>query len=212
MGFFDKLFGKSRKETLKKRLARPEYGYLFDEPIANEWVCLDLEMTGLDSKKDHILSLGATKIVYKDNHLQIDTANALSLICRPPVMPNAQNIVIHGLRPIDVENGVNYDELLTHLLPFLGSRPIVGFCPNLDMAFINAIAKPFLGVSLANTLIDVSDLDKIHRQKQSPDIPCEKRHLNELLKAYQIPLLPAHDSLNDALMTAMLFCHLYRPK
>lgn len=199
-------FQKNRREFLKKRLTRQDYAYLFDKPTDGEWVCLDIEMTGLDSKKDCILSVGAVKIIKNNKGLMIDTANTLSIICRPPTMPSTNSIVVHGLRPIDVENGVDYNTLLQQLLPFIANRPIVGFCPNLDMAFINALAKPFLGVPLSNPLLDVSSLDQQIRYRHNPDTASEKRHLTELLKAYKIPLLPAHDSLNDALMTAMLFC------
>lgn len=198
----------NRRTLLKKRLVRTEYAYLFDKPTPKEWVCLDMEMTGLDPKKDAILSLGAVRITQEAHAMVIDTSQVLSLVCRPSVMPDTDNIVVHGLRPMDVVHGVSYQQLLEQLLVFLGSRPIVGFCPNIDMAFLNAIAKPFLGVALANPLIDVSELARKRRQWRT-GVPEPKQHLHTLLQEYRIPLLPAHDALNDAIMTAMLFCHLY---
>lgn len=192
----------------------PKYAHLSAHLTASsptdEWVCLDLELTGLDPKSEHILSVGAVKINKTGDSFVIDTANAISIICRPPIMPNTSSIIIHHLRPCDVENGVSYDEMLGTLLPFVGTRPIVGFCTSMDVAFLNALVKPRLGKKLPNTLIDVSQLDQKLRQKtnKNSDLPIDKRHLNELLHAYRIPILPAHDSLNDALMTAMLFCHL----
>lgn len=194
----------------KSQLKTPEYAYLFGTPSNDEWVCLDLELTGLNPKTDHILSVGAVRITKTGESFGINTAHALSIICRPPTMPDTKSIVIHGLRPMDVENGKSYDEMLDELLPFIGTRPVVGFCTSMDMAFINTLAKPKLGVKLPHTLIDVANLDQKLRQKtnKNSDIPIDKRHLGELLTAYQIPILPAHDALNDALMTAMLFCHL----
>lgn len=92
---------------------------------------LDFEMTGLNPKTDHILSVGAVRLHRAgDASMQIDTGNALSLICRPPVMPSKETIVIHGLRPSDVEHGISYDEMLPLLLEFIGNRPIVGFAVN----------------------------------------------------------------------------------
>lgn len=204
--FVKKLFNNNQKG----KLTSPEYSYLFDEPPADEWVCLDLELTGLNTKSDHILSVGATKIIKDGTTFRVDTASALSIICRPPVMPDTNSIVIHGLRPMDVENGLTYDEMLAQLLPFIGARPIVGFCTSMDVVFLNTLIKPRLGIKLPNRLLDVSILDQKIRQKanKNGDLPVDKRHLNELLQSYKIPILPAHDSLNDALMTAMLFCHL----
>ncbi|OOR90857.1 DNA polymerase III subunit epsilon [Moraxella caviae] len=204
-------FGKTGTHSkTPARLTRPEFGYLFAPPPADEWVCLDLEMTGLNPKTDHILSLGAVKISRTHGTFSIDTANALSIICKPPIMPATDTIVIHGLRPMDVADGVSYDEMLAQLLPFLGARPIVGFYTQMDLAFLNALAKPFLGAALPNAAIDVSLLDQKLRKQQNrnPDAPIDRRHLHEMLKTERIPALPAHDSLNDALMTAMLFCQL----
>lgn len=207
---FDLLSLFNRKARQKSKLHKAEYGYLFDSPPKETWVCLDLEMTGLDAKKDHILSIGAVKITKHNTVYQIDTANALSLVCRPPVMPSNDSIIIHGLRPVDVENGLSYDEALAQLLPFVGACPIVGFYTQMDMAFINEIAKPFLGVNLPNQVLDVSLIEQQKAQKynKNPDIPPKRKHLNELIDEFGIPRLPAHDALNDALMTAMVFCHL----
>lgn len=192
------------------KLSNAKYRYLFEPPPTNEWVCLDLELTGLNPKTDHILSIGAVKIKKHNIGFTIDVANPLSVICRPPIMPDTKSIVIHGLRPMDLQNGATYDTMLNQLLPFIGSRPIVGFYVGMDVAFLNAIIKPKIGIKLPNTLIDVSTLDvKLrHKLHKNSDIPIDKRHLNELLNAYHMPILPAHDSMNDALMTAMLFCHL----
>lgn len=214
MGLMDFLsqgyFSKSAKTARQKaKLLRPEFANLF-EPIADEWVCLDLEMTGLNPKTDHILSVGAVKIVREQGVFCIDTANTLAMICRPPIMPTTQSIIVHGLRPIDVENGVDYEEMLNTLLPFIGGRTLVGFCTDMDVNFLNTLIKPYLGVALPNEKLDVSNMEQKIRQQQNknPEMIVEKKHLNTLLSEYRIPRLPSHDALNDAMMTAMLFCHL----
>lgn len=196
--------------TALKKLTRPEFAYLYDTPPSDEWVSLDLEMTGLNPKADHILSVGAVMIKKKQGHFELDTANALSLVCRPPVMPSDDSIIVHGLRPSDVAKGVDYEAMLKTLLPFIGSRPVVGFCTEMDMAFVNALVKPFLGVPLMNACLDVSLMEQAMSQKKHSghDLLAKRKHLNVLLDEYRIPRLPAHDALNDAMMTAMLFCHL----
>ena len=207
MGFLQDLFGLGSD---RKKLSDPNFAYLFDKPPVDEWISLDLEMTGLNPKTDHILSVGAVRICRTDGVLTVDTANALSIVCRPPVMPSVDSIVIHGLRPMDVENGVSYDEMLHLLLPFIGSRPLLGFCVDMDVGFLNAQSKRMLGVNLPNKSLDISSLEQSYRQRynRNPDAPIDKKHLITLIKEYNIPQLPAHDALNDALMVAMLFCHL----
>lgn len=201
-----------KRERQKKRLLKPEFEHLFTQTPVDKWVSLDLEMTGLNPKTDHILSIGAVHLEKTEQGLMIDTGNALSLVCRPPVMPTDETIVIHGLRPSDVENGLSYDEMLPILLNFIENRSIIGFCVAMDMAFINALVKPFLGINLPNPMIDVSQLHWQQQMKKDPNYVGQQKHLNQLLIEFDIPKLPAHDAVNDAIMTAMLFTHLHYGK
>lgn len=215
MNFLQKLFDKNYKlnylrDKALSRLTDDNYRYLFDDTMNDEWICLDFEMTGTDPKTDKILSVGAVKIVKDNSMFTLDMASSLSMICRPPLMPNTDSIVIHGLRPMDLENGVAYRMMLQALLPLIASRPIVGFCTGMDKAFLNAEVKKYLGVELINPCLDVSIIEQNYRQKRTrnPDMIAEQKHLNTLISEYNIPLLPAHDALNDAVMTGMLFCKL----
>lgn len=210
LSWLKKLSTNAHRNQPPKKLTRPEYAYLYEPPLENEWVSLDCEMTGLNPKNDHILSVGAVRIIKDNNNLWIDSGNALSIVCRPPIMPSDNSIIIHGLRPCDVAGGVDYQTMLATLLPFIGTRPIVGFCTDMDMAFVNAIAKPFLGVPLTNPCLDVSLMEQSLTQKQHKghEILAKRKHLTTLLDEFAIPRLPAHDALNDAIMTAMVFCHL----
>ena len=127
-----------RSDYVRKKLIDPRYGFLFDEPPTDEWVSLDLEMTGLNPKNDDILSVGAVLIkrVADDQgggRYIIDTKSCLSLVCRPRVMPTTDSIVIHGLRPMDVMDGISHDDMVAQLLPMIGARPLVGFCIDLDV-------------------------------------------------------------------------------
>jgi DNA polymerase-3 subunit epsilon len=55
------------KNRNKKRLKDKRFNFLFDEAIPNEYVCLDCETSGLNPKKDEILSIGAVYI--KENKI-----------------------------------------------------------------------------------------------------------------------------------------------
>lgn len=187
----------------KTQLQRPELASMFTTPSAKQWVAIDCEMTGLNPKKHHLLSVAAIHI----NGNTIDTGNGMHLVCRPPVMPDRDTIVIHGLRTADVEHGMSYDEMLTLLLPFIDNRPIVGFCTQLDMVFLNPLVKRYMGTTLPNKVIDVRQLYSRRMGDRTQGIPNQTQHLTNILAHYDIPELGAHDAYNDAIMTAMAFLH-----
>ena len=187
----------------KTQLQRSELTSMFTTPSAEQWVAIDCEMTGLNPKKHHLLSVAAIHI----NGNTIDTGNGMHLVCRPPVMPDRDTIVIHGLRTADVEHGMNYDEMLALLLPFIDNRPIVGFCTQLDMAFLNPLVKRYIGTTLPNKVIDVRQLYSRRMGDRTQGIPNQTQHLTNILAHYDIPELSAHDAYNDAIMTAMAFLH-----
>ena len=187
----------------KTQLQRPELASMFTTPSAEQWVAIDCEMTGLNPKKHHLLSVAAIHI----NGNTIDTGNGMHLVCRPPVMPDRDTIVIHGLRTADVEHGMSYDEMLALLLPFINNRPIVGFCTQLDMVFLNPLVKRYMGTTLPNKVIDVRQLYSRRMGDLTQGIPNQTQHLTNILAHYGIPELGAHDAYNDAIMTAMAFLH-----
>ena len=187
----------------KTQLQRLELASMFTTSSAEQWVAIDCEMTGLNPKKHHLLSVAAIHI----NGNTIDTGNGMHLVCRPPVMPDRDTIVIHGLRTADVEHGMSYDDMLALLLPFIDNRPIVGFCTQLDMAFLNPLVKRYMGTTLPNKVIDVRQLYSRRMGDRTQGIPNQTQHLTNILAHYDIPQLGAHDAYNDAIMTAMAFLH-----
>ena len=187
----------------KNQLQRPELLSMFETPAAKQWVALDCEMTGLNPKKHHLLSVAAIHI----NGDSIDTGNGLHLVCRPPVMPERDTIVIHGLRSADVAQGISYEEMLALLLPFVNNRPIVGFCPQIDMAFLDPLVKHYMGVKLPNKVIDVRRLYSQRMGDSQPNVPKQSQQLPKILAHYNISEFGSHDAYNDAIMTAMAFMH-----
>lgn len=187
----------------QNHLQRPELASMFMPAVSEQWVAIDCEMTGLNPRKHHLLSVAAIHI----NGDTIDTGNGIHLVCRPPVMPDRDTIVIHGLRTADVEHGISYDEMLALLLPFIDNRPIVGFCPQIDTAFLNPLIKRYMGTTLPNQVIDVRKLYSRRMGDHAQAAPNQSHHLTNILAHYDIPEMGAHDAYNDAVMTAMAFLH-----
>ena len=56
------MFNKIKQYFNQKNLFDERYRYLFDKTESDEYICFDVETTGLDTKVDDIISIGAVKI------------------------------------------------------------------------------------------------------------------------------------------------------
>ena len=187
----------------KKKLNDAKYLFLFDEAKKDEYVCLDCETTGLNPKKDEILSIGAVHI--KDNKILM--RKTFNIFVKPSQNVNAEAIKIHQIRPIDLQNAVDPKIAILDLLEFIGSRPIVGYYIKFDIAMISKYTKKYIGIKLPNESIEVSSMYYRTRKKTS-EYEFIDLKFDTIMKELNIPTLGKHDALNDAIMTSMIFLKL----
>lgn len=191
----------------RRRLKQAEFQDLFDLSPDDEFVCFDCETTGLDKSKDKILTLSAVKIKGR----QIFASEALNLTIQQNVAMTPANIQVHQLRPLDIQQGETEREAIRKFLHFIGSRSLVGYYVAFDVAMVNRVLKPWLGIELPNRLIEVSELyynyrlASIYRQSQMPNIDLS---FESILQGLKLPNFGQHSAQNDALMTALIFVKL----
>ncbi|MDY0051929.1 MAG: 3'-5' exonuclease [Aliarcobacter sp.] len=187
----------------KKKLKDVKFNFLFDEPNIDEYICLDCETSGLNPRKDEILSIGAVHI--KGNKILM--RKTFNVFLKPSNHINAESIKIHHIRPIDLENGLEPQDAIYQLLDFIGSRPIIGYYIKFDVAIISKYTKKFIGIKLPNETIEVSSM-YYKTRKRSSDYEFIDLKFDTILKNLKIPALGKHDALNDAIMTSMMFLKL----
>lgn len=192
-----------------RRLKRPEFSFVFDEPPPDEWVSLDCETTGLDVMRDEIISIGAVRIAGQ----RILTSERLELLVRPERGVSADSVRIHRLREQDVAQGLPVEEAVKRLLHFIGSRPLVGYYLEFDVAMLNRAVRPLLGIGLPQPKIEVSALYYEYKFNQLPPYQQHDNadidlHFDRLMADLALPVRDAHDALNDAVMAALAFIKL----
>lgn len=187
----------------RKNLKDKKYEYLFDEPPHDEYICLDCETTGLNPKKDEILSIGA--VIIKENKVLM--RKTLNIFVKPSMNVTEESIKIHHIRPVDLENAVEPKEAIMELLDFMGNRPIVGYYIKFDVAMISKYTKKYIGISLPNHQVEVSSM-YYKSKKRSSDYEFVDLKFDTIMKELDIPELGKHDALNDAIMTSMIFLKL----
>lgn len=186
----------------RRSLRDAHFGFLFDEPPASEWISIDCETSSLDSRSAEIISIAAVPV--RGN--RILRSQALRLTLKPSRPISAQSIPIHQLRQQDVANGLPVREALSLLLHFIGPRPLIGYYLEFDLAVLNRQIKPWLGIKLPNPAIEVSGL--YYDRKFTAYRPEVDLRLDSILANLNLPVLPRHDPVNDALLAAMIFLKL----
>lgn len=202
-------WGALQREWLLYHLGLPEFRFMFDAPPPNEWVSLDCETTGLNVRSDEIISIGAVRIV---GH-RILTSERLELLVRPEKGMSADSVRIHRLREKDVAQGLPIDEAMKQLMHFIGSRPLVGYYLEFDVAMINRALFPMLGMGLPQRQIEVSALYYDYKFRQLPNYQQQGNaaidlRFATLMNDLGLPQREAHDALNDAVMAALAFIKL----
>ena len=191
-----------RKRDLAK-LKDKSFSFLFDENYDDEVVVFDTETTGLDPKKDEILSIGAVKI--KDN--KILTSQTFEVYLKNSKKISSKSIEIHGIRPCDLEDAKEPEEAIKEFLHFIGGRTLVGYYLEFDVNMINKYIQPMLGITLPNKMVEVSE---IYFDKTIQLIPQGNIDLrfDTIMKNCGLPMMGAHNAVNDAIMTAMIYLKL----
>lgn len=196
-----------RRGWLLYHLADPHFSFMYDPPPEGEWVTLDCETTGLDVNRDQIISIGAVRIV--GNRLL--TSQRLERLVRPERRLNADSVRVHRLRESDVAQGIDPEQAMRQLLDFIGSRPLVGYYLEFDVAMLNREIWPLLGVRLPQPKIEVSAMYYDFKNRQ---LPAHERggtidlRFATMMNDLALPMREAHDALGDAVMAGLAFVKL----
>ena len=200
-------WGALRRGWFLYHLVDAHFAFMFDAPPADEWVALDCETTGLDVRRDRIISIGAVRIVGR----RLLTSERLELLVRPERSLEVASMRVHLLRERDVAQGLPPEQAMRLLLDFIGSRPLVGYYLEFDVAMINREVWPMLGVNLPQKKIDVSALYYDFKNRQRPaharDDTIDLRFAT-IMNDLALPQREAHDALNDAVMAGLAFVKL----
>jgi DNA polymerase-3 subunit epsilon len=164
-----------------------------------ELCVIDLETTGLDAATDEIISFATVPIVGG----RARPGDGTYRLVRPHRMPEAETIVIHGLRSEDLVAARTLSEVLDDLLAAITGRPIVAHVATIEERFLTG-ALSAADIELRNPLIDTAKLATelfARRDRPAPD-PIA---LAALAGALGLPVHRRHEADGDALTTAQVF-------
>ncbi|WGD55009.1 3'-5' exonuclease [Bradyrhizobium sp. CB1650] len=177
---------------------------MFGRAPDDEFVAIDCETTGLNVRMDDVVAIAAIKI--RGN--RILTSEHFAAVVHPDKEIGAEAIKIHGLRRSDVEAAPIVWKVLPRFLHFIGTRPLIGYYVDFDIAMLDKYILPLVGIELPNERIEISRLYYERKYGGAPPNTSIDLSFAAILRDLRIPLLGQHDAFDDALMTAMMFLQL----
>jgi len=206
-----RLFGKEYQR--KRALADAAPGALRDylsQPFPESRVgcrdaviaAVDLETTGLDPKKDHILSVGLVDI----RGMSIPLSTAWHAVVRIEGEIPAESAVIHQITDDHAaEAGRPIEEVLPELLERLRGKVMLAHYSRIEQQFIDNACRQLYGAPFLIPTIDTLVLAQRMFERRNHNIQTGDLRLFNLRPRYNLPHYRAHNALSDALSTAELF-------
>ena len=170
------------------------------------FVVLDSETTGLDPRKDRLITIGAVAVVGGEILLE-DAFDGLI-----QVQYNSSAVTVHGVTRQESLAGVTEPEALERFLAYLKDGVIVGHHIGHDVATLNAGYERHWGFSLKNQNLDTMGLtlnlerDGAFQNGRS----ITDFSLDGLCGLFGVIPYDRHTASGDAFMTAQVFLRLLR--
>jgi len=174
-------------------------------PIADiRFVVVDTELTGLDEKKDSIVSIGAVRMTGG----RIDLGDTFYRLVNPGTELKADSVVIHEITPSDVATQPRIDQVLADFIDYCGDDVLAGHFIAIDLAFLNREMRRTHGSALGNAAVDTFSIyEWLRKREKSRDCfatALAGYRLYDLVKCFDIPVSGAHNAIMDAFATAQL--------
>lgn len=157
-------------------------------------ISLDLETTGLQTKTDRIVQIGAID--------PYDERQVLDILVNPGIPIPQKSTDIHGITDNMVVSSQGFSQIFPHLRDRINDRVVIGYNIGFDLAILNAEAERH-GIEWdVPPALCVRQMATVALGR---DTIMMMGTLETLIQYFQIPLAARHTAIGDAKMTGKLF-------
>jgi DNA polymerase-3 subunit epsilon len=165
-----------------------------------EFASLDFEATGLDFRRDTIVSFGVVPV----RGGRAVLGGSVHQLVDPDVPPSARSQTIHELRPQDLSGSPRLEEARGVLRDAIRHSYLLVWFADVEVHFLSSIfgGRPASWrrrtIDVRNLAIEVDGVPRSARANMGYSLTWSAERLG-------VPVANAHDALDDALVTAQTF-------
>jgi DNA polymerase III subunit epsilon len=163
-----------------------------------EFCVLDLETTGLNLRRDEIVSYGAAIVA----HARIHCGRVAYRQLRPDRPISVAALTVHGLRAADLADEPTIDEVLDEMIDLLAHRVLVAHAAWIEQAFLDRVLRR-RGLRPGAAVIDTAAL--IRACGLSDTAAPREPSVEAVARRLRLPVNTPHHALGDAFTTAEIF-------
>lgn len=161
------------------------------------FVVVDVETTGLNLGRDHLIAIGAVGV----NEGRITLSDSFEIVVQQKTVSDKDNILVHGIGGTAQREGVPPAEALLRFLEYLGKSPLVAFHVTFDETMIRRALRAHLQLDFKHPWLDLAYL----MPALYPPLARKYRALDDWMGHFRVSNYARHSALADALSTAQLF-------
>jgi len=172
-----------------------------------EFVALDFETTGLDPKKNSIISIGLVPFTLN----RVYCNQAKSWFINPKDKLQEDSIIIHGITHSDLKGAPDLRRILDQLLEQLAGKVVVVHYRNIERPFLDLHLRELIKEGIVFPVVDTMQIESNIQRKLAAGFLNRLRgkkpasiRLGQSRTRYHLPTYQPHDALTDAIATAEL--------
>ena len=196
-----------RRWWRRRKVGDGEWAGLLQPAPRGEWVSLDLETTGLDPRKDHILSLAAVPV--RDN--RVLTSERFERRIRADREFGIESIRHHLITPDEAAEGVSVTTAVREFLHWLQGRTLLGYHLGFDLAMLSPHVRALTGFGLPNPRVELAEAFAARVRRAQPAAPPNLR-FQHIADTLGVPVLGRHSALGDAVTVGLCWLALQAPR
>ncbi|MES9846281.1 MAG: exonuclease domain-containing protein [Candidatus Sedimenticola sp. PURPLELP] len=166
-----------------------------------DYLALDFETTGLDQKRDDILSVGYTTI--RGQSLFLD--DATHILTKPTRTIPEESAVVHGILDDEASSAQKLEQVLPVLLNALAGKAMLAHHAAIEYNFLNNACRRIYGYPFIGPVVDTLALEVRQFRSRDKSIKQGDLRLANARDRYGLPRYPAHNALTDAIAAGELF-------